>query len=205
MSLSETVAFVSVVRAGSFTSAGRQLGVPKSTLSRQVARLEARLGARLLQRTTRRISLTDTGNAYFERCRHAIAEIEEAERVAQDVSARARGTLRVSAPFDLGRDHLARLMSEFRARFPEIELVLMMAQERVDLVAERFDIALRGGNLPDAGFVSRRIGDSEVRLVCSPAYLQRRGRPRTLAELAEHESVMMYARDGAGWRLQGPD
>ena len=95
--LNETLAFVLVVRSGSFTAAGRQLGVPKSTLSRQVARLEERLGARLLQRTTRKLSPTETGAAYYERCREAIEAIEEAERVAQDVSARARGTLRVSA------------------------------------------------------------------------------------------------------------
>ena len=204
MRFDETTAFVSVVRAGSFTAAGRVLGVPKSTLSRQIARLEARLGARLLQRTTRSLSLTDTGSAYFERCRHAIEEIEEAERVAQDRSTRASGTLRVSAPFDLARDHLAVLLPEFRARFAEIDLVLLMAQERVDLVGEGFDVALRGGKLQGAGFVSRKLAGSDVQLCASPAYLERRGRPRALADLAEHDGVVMHLREGASWRLQGP-
>jgi DNA-binding transcriptional LysR family regulator len=204
MTLSETLAFVTVVAAGSFTEAGRRLGVPKSTLSRQVTRLEERLGARLLQRTTRKLATTETGTAYYERCRDAIEAIAEAERVAQDVSSRARGTLRVSAPFDLGRDYLAALLPRFRAEYPEIELVLVLSQERVDLVTQRFDVAVRGGELRDAGFVSRKLVDSEILLCASPEYLDRRGRPRTIEALAEHDAVVMTSADGdMTWRLQG--
>jgi DNA-binding transcriptional LysR family regulator len=206
IALSETFAFVSVVRTGSFTAAARHLGVPKSTLSRQVSRLEERLGARLLQRTTRRLSTTETGAAYFERCREAIEAIEDAERVAQDVSSSARGALRVSAPFDIGRDHLAPLLSEFRAAYPEIQLVLLLSQERVDLVAGGFDVALRGGELRDEGFVSRKLASSEVGLCASPDYLARRGRPVALEELARHDGVLMPFQPGdATWRLKGPD
>src|ERR1044071_889610 len=113
MSFDDTVAFVAVTRAGSFTGAGRALGVPKATLSRRVQRLEERLGVRLLQRTTRKLGLTEAGRAYYERCLHAVEEIEQAERAALDVSASPRGRLRVSAPLDFGRDYLAAWLPEF--------------------------------------------------------------------------------------------
>lgn len=107
MYLAETLAFVAVVRAGSFTEAGRRLGVPKSTLSRQVSRLEAHLDVRLLQRTTRKLALTETGEAYYARCRSAIEEIEEAERIALDTAGHPAGTIRVSTAFDMARDRIA--------------------------------------------------------------------------------------------------
>lgn len=204
MKLNETLAFIEVVDAGSFTAAGRRLRVPKSTISRQVSRLEERLGARLLQRTTRRLSLTETGRAYFERCHAAIEEIRDAERLAQDVSGVPRGRLRVSSPFDLARDHLAGLLPAFRARYPEIELYFFMSQQRVDMVAENFDVALRGGVMPDSSFVSRKISGSPLLLCASPDYLDRHGRPQTIAELADHDVVSMPF-PGNVLRLEGPD
>lgn len=204
MDLDETLAFVAVVDAGSFTAAARRLQIPKSTLSRQVSRLEGRLGARLLHRTTRRLSTTETGRAYFERCHAAIGEIRDAQRLAQDVSGVPKGKLRVSCPFDLARDHLGGLLAEFRRRYPELELELMLGQQRIDLVAERIDVALRGGELPDSSFVSRKIVGSEVVLCASPGYLDRRGRPTTVAELAEHDTVSMPF-PGHVLELDGPD
>lgn len=203
MDLNETLAFVAVVRARSFTAAGARLGVPKSTLSRQVSRLEERLGARLLQRTTRKLSLTEMGEAYFQRCARAIEDIEEAERVAHDVAGEPRGTLKVSVPFDFARDFLAAWMPELRARYPELELVFVMTQARVDLVAEGIDVALRGGALPDAGFVARRLAKSELGLYASAAYLKRRGVPRTLEELKGHDCILFGL--ASGMRLEGPD
>jgi len=204
--LNETLAFVAVVDAGSFTAAGRKLGMPKSTLSRQVSRLEERLGARLLQRTTRRLSLTDTGQAYFARCRNAIDELEEAQRVAQDVSGRARGVVKVSSSFDFARDHLAQLMPAFTAEHPEVSINIVMSQQRVDLIAEGFDVAIRGGVLDDSGFVSRKLGDSAVWLCASPGYLDAHGRPTTVAELAEHRAlVMTRSGEDVPWRMTGPD
>jgi DNA-binding transcriptional LysR family regulator len=166
MDLNETLAFVTVVREGSFTAAGRKLGVPKSTLSRQVARLESRMGASLLRRSTRRLGLTEVG--------------EEAERVAAAESGEVRGTLRVSMPFDVGRDWLALLLPELRRRFPELRLVVEMAQRHVDLVAEGYDVAIRGGELPDSGLIA--------------------------AELADHDGIVYGTMATQGrWRLRGPE
>jgi DNA-binding transcriptional LysR family regulator len=204
MLLDETLAFVSVVEAGSFTGASRKLRVPKSTLSRRVSRLESHLNARLLHRTTRRLSLTETGEAYFARCREAIADIEAAERAALDVAGNPSGTLRVSTPFDLARDHLAPLVPEFNERFPEVQLRFVMTQRRIDMIAEGFDVALRGGVLEDSGFISRKLSDSEILLCASPAYLDRRGRPRTIEELAEHDGVLMEPEGKPDFRFPMP-
>jgi DNA-binding transcriptional LysR family regulator len=204
MQLNETLAFVTVVDAGSFTAAGKRLGVPKSTLSKQVTRLEQRLGARLLQRTTRKLSLTETGHAYFARCQNAIAEIADAERLAQDVSGTPKGRLRVSCPFDFGRDHLSRWTADFRRRYPEIELEIVLSQAQIDMIAEGIDVALRGGSLPDSSLVSRKLSASELLLVASPDYLDRRGRPESLAELLEHDAVSMpFPRQG--FMIDGPN
>jgi DNA-binding transcriptional LysR family regulator len=204
MQLNETLAFVTVVEAGSFTEAGRRLGMPKSTLSKQVSRLEERLGARLLQRTTRKLSLTETGQAYFDRCSAAIEDLRNAERVAQDVSGTPKGKLKVTAPFDFGRQYLAGLMADFHRRYPDIEIELLMSQRRIDMFEEGIDVALRGGAQPDSSLVAREIFGSELLFCASPAYLDRRGRPTTVAELADHETVSMPMPPG-GWRLEGPD
>jgi DNA-binding transcriptional LysR family regulator len=179
--------------------------MPKSTLSRQVSRLEERLGARLLQRTTRRLSLTETGTAYFARCRDAIDALEEAERVAQDVSGQARGTLKVSTSFDFARDHLAPLLPAFTRQHPAVDVNVVMSQERVDMLAEGFDVAVRGGVLDDSGFVSRKLGESNVWLCATPQYLDEHGRPAAVAELAEHAAlVMTRGGEDIPWRMEGP-
>ena len=191
MILDETLVFVRVVQAGSFTAAAKRLGMPKSTVSRQVQRLEEYMNARLIHRTTRRLSLTETGRAYFERCREALASLEEAERVARDLSGKPEGTLRVSAPFDFARGWLAPTLCEFRELYPDIKLHLMLSQRRVDIVSEGIDVALRGGVLDDADYVSKKLSDSDVVLCASPRYLASRGEPNTLADLAEHDTVAM--------------
>lgn len=206
MNLNETLAFVAVARAGSFTGAGRRLGTPKSTLSRQVARLEERMGAQLLTRTTRKLTLTEVGEAYYARCLHAIEQIEDAERVASDVSGKPRGTLRVSTSFDVGRDRLPRLIPEFCVAYPDIDLVINMTQRTVDLVAEGYDVALRGGVLKDSGLVARRLEPSALILCASPDYLERCGTPTSLEQLADHDGVLYGPLPNQpGWRLQGPD
>lgn len=204
MILDETHVFVRVVEAGSFTAAARRLGMPKSTVSRQVARLEEHLEARLLNRTTRRLSLTETGRAYFERCREALWSLEEAERVARDASGKPEGTLRVSAPFDFARGWLAPLLREFRELYPAIQVHLFLSQRRVDIVSEGIDVAFRGGVLDDADYVSKKISGSDVILCASPRYLARRGEPITLAELAEHDTIAMGDGRPAPLLFQGP-
>jgi DNA-binding transcriptional LysR family regulator len=206
MDLNETLAFVTVVREGSFTAAGQKLGVPKSTLSRQVARLESRMGTSLLRRSTRRLGLTEAGDAYYQRCLQAIEAIEEAERVATADSSAVRGTLRVSMPFDLGRDWIALLLPELRRRYPELRLVIEMAQRQVDLVAEGYDVAIRGGVLADSGLIARKLGPSSLVLCATPAYLDARGRPEALEDLAAHDGIVYGTGATQGrWRLTGPD
>jgi DNA-binding transcriptional LysR family regulator len=207
MDLNETLAFVAVARTGSFTAAGKRLGAPKATISRRVARLEARLAARLLERTTRRVGLTAAGRAYFERCEHAIAAIENAERAARDVSGVVSGALRVTAPFDFARDRLAAWLPALRRQHPRLELVLELTQRRVDLVAEGIDVALRAGpRLEDASLIARKLASSELILAASPRYLAKRGHPRSLAELASHDLIAIGGiPSGRPVRLDGPN
>jgi len=198
----ETLAFVTVVEEGSFTAAARRLGSPKSTVSKQVSRLEERLGVRLLHRTTRKLRLTETGQAYYERCQPAIAELRAAERLAQDVGGAPRGNLKVACPFDFARERLMGWVLEFHRRYPDITVELVLSQQRSDMLAQGIDVALRGGSLPDSSFVSRKLYGSELLLCASPEYLDARGRPQTLAELAGHDMVSMPGM--SGFRLAGP-
>jgi DNA-binding transcriptional LysR family regulator len=191
MDLNDVQAFVAVGKALSFSAAGRTLGVPKSTLSKQLRRLEQRLGVRLLQRTTRTVALTETGAAYLECCQRAIEDIENAERVAMEVSSNPRGELRVAASFDVARDVLSPLLAEFHARYPHVSLRLVIDQCRVDLIADGFDVALRGGPQADASLVARLLQRVELVICASPDYLKARGRPTSVAELAGHDVIMM--------------
>jgi DNA-binding transcriptional LysR family regulator len=201
MDLNEILAFVHVARSGSFTAAARALGLPKATVSRRVARLEARLAARLLQRSTRRTSLTEVGRVYYERSQHAVSELENAERLLAEVNARPSGTLRVNASFDFGRDHLAPWLAELHARYPELRIELELSQRRVDLIAENIDVAIRGGALPDSTLIARKLFDSLLIFCASPAYLKRKGTPRTPSELARHACLALARR----WPLTGPN
>jgi len=204
MSFDDTLAFVAVVRAQSFTRAGKTLGVPKATLSRRVSRLEERLATRLLHRTTRKLALTEVGRAYYARCLRAIEEIEDAERVVADVAAEPRGLLRVSSTFDFARDRLAPWLPEFRLRYPDVKLSLELTQRRVDLIAEGIDVALRGAaRLDESNLIARKLGESSLLLAASPAYLKRRGAPQTMLELKQHDCVMFGP--GPGFRLKGPE
>ena len=157
-----------MARAGGFAEAGRRLRVPRSTLSRQIQRLEEELGVRLMERTTRRVRLTEVGESYFQRCAHALDLIDAAGGGAREAGAQPRGTLRVTAPIDIARDVLAGMLPELRRRYPDIELELEVAQRQVDLVAEGFDLALRGGErLRDSSLVARRLVTTPS--LCSPA------------------------------------
>jgi LysR family transcriptional regulator AphB len=206
MDLNDTAAFVAVGRARSFTRAAERLGVPKGTVSRQVARLERHLGARLLQRTTRSVALTDVGRAYYERCLHAVDAIADAERLVADVTGTVTGTLRVATSSDFARDWLAQWLPELRQRHPGLRLELEISQRRVDLIAENIDVALRGGGpMDDSGLVARKLASSGLVFCATPAYLRRRGSPRTIEELASHECLTMHRPGGSTrWRLTGP-
>lgn len=205
LDLQDVTAFLAVVDTGSFTAAAARLGLAKSNVSRRVARLEQRLGARLLERTTRRQRLTEVGTSYHALVTGAVEQLAEAARSVSELQGQPVGHLKVTAPTDLN-EGLGRLIAEFSARYPEIELEAELSQRRVDLVAEGFDVALRAGKLEDSSLVARSVGDQTWQLYASPRYLARRGEPRTPQALADHECLLFRARRGqVQWHLDGPD
>jgi len=201
MDLNELMIFARVVQAGSFTAAARSLAMPKSTVSRKVAELEQRLGARLLHRTTRRLSLTDAGRAYHQHCARIAAEVEEADQAVTRMQATPRGLLRVTAP--VAMHYLAPLISEFLVRYPEVQIELVCTDRLVDLVDEGFDLAIRAGNLADTSLIARRLGSEWRVVVASPAYLAQRGIPAAPEDLARHDGLLFgSAPERAIWRLE---
>jgi DNA-binding transcriptional LysR family regulator len=191
MDLNEILVFTRVVQAGSFTGAARSLGTPKSTVSRKVLDLEERLGSRLLQRTTRKLSLTDVGRTYYEYCARSIAELEAAERAVSELEQAPRGLLRVTAPVNFG--FLGPIVSSFLERYPELQLELVCSDRVVDMVEERFDVGVRVGALSDSTLIVKSLGSAHRVLVASRNYLQRRGRPRSPQELSEHACLRLGA------------
>jgi DNA-binding transcriptional LysR family regulator len=179
-------AFTRVVEAGSFAQAAQRLSVSVSAVSRQVAELEAHLDARLLNRTTRRISLTESGRAFHERCVQLLADLEEAEQSAHAGAVTPRGTLRLTAAITFGARHLAAAIAEFLVRYPDMRFDIELSDRAVDLVEEGFDVAVRIGNIGSQNLVGRRLG--ATRLVCcaAPSYLRRHGEPKAPEDLVAH-------------------
>lgn len=198
--LEDVGVFVQVVRSGSFTRAGGVLGLPKSTVSRRVAVLEDRLGVRLLERTTRRLSLTELGRSYFERVATHVDDLRAAGRALQELDSQPRGVLRVTAPPDA---HMTTMIAKYQRRFPEVRVVLNATAHRIDLVAEGYDLALRAGDLPDSSLVARRLFTSHLALFASPGYLVEHGNPVRVAELAQHACLAFGTRFvRTTWTLQ---
>jgi DNA-binding transcriptional LysR family regulator len=206
MDLNEIVVFAKVVETRSFTAAAQQLGLPKSTVSRKVAQLEERLGVRLLQRTTRKLNLTEVGQAYYERCARIVQDISSAEQVVTDMQTTPRGLLRITAPVDLGSTYLGAMVAEFLLAFPEIQVELDLADRVVDLIEEGVDLGIRFGPLSESTLIARKLGVMQMHLHASPAYLARRGAPATPAQLADHD-LLLFAPSGRviPWLLHGPD
>jgi DNA-binding transcriptional LysR family regulator len=189
--------FAQVVDAGSFSRAAERAGLPKSTLSRRVAHLEARLGERLLLRTTRRLAVTDFGRSVLEHGRQVASEVAAAAALAQSRQAKPSGRLRVSMPADFATGVLAPVIADFVARHPAITLDLDLSPRRVDLIGENFDLALRMGELPDdASLAARRLASFAGGLYASPDYLLRRGLPAEPEALMEHDALRLLARSG---------
>jgi DNA-binding transcriptional LysR family regulator len=198
--------FARVVEAHSFTAAARQLGMSKSAVSKAVAGLEDRLGARLLNRTTRRLSLTEVGRAFYERSARVVAEAEEAELAVTRLQGAPRGTLRVSAPVSFGILHLGPALPRFMERYPEVRLDIDFADRFVDLLDEGYDLAVRIGNLPDSSLVARRLAESRFVVCAAPGYWDRRGRPERPQDLAGHGCVTYaYHATPAEWAFDGPE
>jgi DNA-binding transcriptional LysR family regulator len=197
--------FAAVVDAGSFVGAADALNLSKAAVSRTVSELEARLGVRLLHRTTRKLSLTPEGDVFVLRCRDVLASVEEAEAEITQHSGEAVGLLKVSAPFSFGVLRLGPLWGDFLAAHPKLELEITLSDRFVDLVDEGFDIAIRIARLADSSLVSRRLSSTRMVLCASPRYLKEHGTPRHPSELAGH-TVLAYNLLAAGdtWEFQGP-
>jgi DNA-binding transcriptional LysR family regulator len=203
LDLNHVKTFVRVVDAGSFTAAARTLSLPKSSVSRRVSALEGALRVRLLQRTTRKLALTEAGRLYFERARAALGGLADASATVTDMSRDVAGPIRFTAAGD-STGMLAGLFGEFLARHPKVQLDVVLTPRRVDLVAEGFDLALRAGRLSDSALVARRLGRFDLGLFASRAYLRKAGRPTRLAELARHRCILRGEASDRQLRLTGP-
>ena len=189
-----------VIDSGSFAHAAQALGLSNAAVTRQVAALEQHLGARLLNRTTRRLSLTDAGAEFCARARAVLEMIAEAESSAAEGVARPTGVLRISAPLSFGVLRLADELPGFRARYPELKLDIDLSDRVVDLANEGFDVALRIAASPEASLIARRIGPIDLLVCASPGYLRRRGAPRSPADLERHEVLSYkYLWSGDAW------
>ena len=194
--------FARVVETKSFTAAARALGISKSAVSKQISALEDRLGARLLNRTTRRLALTEIGAAFYDRCSRLVAEAEEAELEVTRMMAEPRGELKVNAPYSFGINHVAPRLASFMAANPAVCVDLTLDDRYVDLVADGYDLAIRIGNLADSSLIARKLGSTRVQLVAAPGYWARRGMPKSPHDLVDHECLIYsYRRLGTLWQL----
>ena len=195
-------AFVAVADLQGFAPAARKLGLSPSNVTRLIAALEQRLGARLLQRTTRQVALTDAGARYLERARRILADVEEAESSAQDERTRPGGRLVISAPIGFGRLHVSPVVSAYLKRYPEVLAELRLSDRMINLVEEGVDLAIRIGHLPDSTLVARHVGEMRRIVVASRDYLARRGEPKTPAALASHDTIQFGAMTAVpDWRF----
>jgi DNA-binding transcriptional LysR family regulator len=199
-------AFTAVVDAGSFVKAADVLRLSKAAVSRQVSELEGRLGVRLMQRSTRRLSLTEDGQLFYERSKELLASLDQAEAELSSRQGEVGGTLRVNVPLTFGIGHLAPLWGEFKALHPKLTLDVTLSDRVVDLVEEGYDLAVRITRMPDSVLVSRRLAGTRIVLCASPAYLQQHGVPTHPAELARHSTLAYtYWASGDEWRFEGPE
>ena len=203
--LNDLYYFAAVVEHGGFAAAERALGIPKSRLSRRISALEAELGVRLLQRSTRRFAVTDVGNSVYRHAQSMLLEAQAAREVVDRLSAEPRGLVRVSIPVGLAQREIPSLLPDFLARYPEVRVQLHVSNRRVDLINEGFDLALRVRDKlnDDGSLVMRSFGQIQERLVASPAYLRRFGRPQVPDDLAAHVTLSMIEDDARQrWELQ---
>lgn len=206
LDLNDIAMFVQVVRCGSFAEAARRLGMPPNTVSRRIQQLEAHLGTRLLQRSTRKLTLTSAGQDFHERCAGAVDGLLEAGQALITGSNEPNGLVRVAAPADFFDFFQMDWVTGFLAAYPRVRLDFILSDAKADLIAEQIDVAFRGGALRDSGFVGRQILDPRsVGMVASPAYIAAHGSPSTLQDLVNHDCVIFAQPGGhATWRLIGP-
>ena len=202
----EIEAFVAVAQLGSFVKAADKLGLSKAMVSRQVSELEARLGVRLMQRTTRRLSLSDAGAEYLQRCVQILGELADANAAVSAAAVQAQGLLKITAPLTFGIRHLAPLWGEFLRVHPQVELDVNLNDRMVDLIEEGYDLAVRIGQLTPSSLIARRIASARLLLCASPRYLQQAAPILKLADLAQHDVIAYtYLATGEQWHFSGPE
>jgi len=198
--------FVAVVENGGFSAAARKLGISKSAVSKRINHLEDHLGVRLLHRTTRKLSLTEAGERYLEHAAEALAAANQAEDAVTELQGEPQGQLRINAPMSFGRLHVAPLIPKFLKRYPKLQIDLVMDDRKVDLVAEGFDLSIRGGILPDSTLIARKLAPIHQVLCASPEYIERHGLPGTPEELTGHNCVLFsLSSDANKWTLIDAD
>ncbi|AHG45987.1 LysR family transcriptional regulator [Rhizobium leguminosarum bv. trifolii CB782] len=200
--LNDIAVFVTVARYGSFSRAAHSLGMPVSTVSRKVTSLEEQLGVTLLQRTTRKLSLTAQGRAYFDQCSEPLAHLMDAEQVLTETQRKPEGLLKISVPVIFGQEVFYEFVSAFLKTYPEIRIDLFVTNLFLDLIAENIDLGIRFGELKDSSIVAQRLGKSVRYLVATPDYMKGRALPSTPEDLKGHRCVLLNGRNGeAEWHL----
>ena len=198
--------FVAVVSEGSFSRAAERLNMSPQLVSKYVAQLETRLGARLINRSTRRLSITEVGQAYHERCRDVLADIDEMENAVGDAAVAAKGTLRINAPMIFGTMHLSSAIVEYQREQPEVSVDLTLDDRVIDIVSEGYDIAIRIGRLRESSLVARKLAPVRLVVCASPDYLEERGVPDTPQDLKDHECLRYtLASDSDRWQFRERD
>lgn len=203
--LSEMEAFATVVDQGGFTDAAKKLGISKSAVSKHVSSLETRLGARLLNRTTRRVSPTEIGLAYYDRARRVLNDAGEADALVTAMQSAPSGVLRVSVATDFGVNHLSPILGSFLHEYPDITVNMVLNNRFVELISEGFDLAVRIGELEDSSLRARKLAETQKMMIASPEYLEEYGRPSRIDDLNEHK-LLHYSNqaNGSVWKLTAP-
>ena len=203
--LTEMEAFATVVDQGGFTDAAKKMGISKSAVSKHVSALETRLGARLLNRTTRRVSPTEIGLAYYDRARRVLNDAGEADALVTSMQSAPSGLLRISVATDFGVNHLSPVLGGFLSEFPDITVNMVLNNRFVELISEGFDLAVRIGELEDNTLRARKLTETTQRMIASPAYFEQYGRPEKIDDLNAHK-LLHYSNqsDSAVWKLTAP-
>ena len=204
--LSAMEVFTNVVEFEGFSAAASHLGISRASVSKQVIQLEESLGASLLNRTTRRVSVTEVGEAYYERCKRVLAEVEEADLLVEQLHSEPRGTLKVSAPMSFGVAHLGPAVSDFLSEYRELSISLTLNDRFTDLIEEGFDIAIRIAQSADSSLIARRLSGVRCVMTATPEYLERKGVPTKPQDLSGHQCLSYsYLASGLEWPIFGPN
>jgi len=204
MEFSAIPVFVAVVEQRGFSSAAQTLGISKSAVSKRITQLENHLGVRLLHRTTRKLSLTEAGERYYEHASQTMISAARAEDAVTELQGEPQGKLKISSPMSFGRLHVASLIPKFLKRYPKIQIDLVMDDRNVDLVSEGFDVAIRSGKLPDSTMIARKLTPLRQVLCASPKYIKTHGQPNTPSQLRQHNCILFsYSIDANEWTLHG--